>query len=81
MVYSDSTGVEPARRERPLHTDHEGGDEEAHGDTELPLLGCRVLHRLLRATVPPTQAHAVPQRGLPQDQNGESELRHRLHVQ
>ena len=33
QVYSDSTGVEPARGEGPLYTDHEGGDEEAHGDT------------------------------------------------
>ena len=46
-----------------------GGDEEAHEDIELPLLGCRVLRSLLRARVPPTQAHTVPQRGLPQDQD------------
>lgn len=74
MVCSDSTGVEPARGEGPLHTDHEGGDKEAHEDTELPLLGCRVLHSLLRARVPPTQTHAVPQRGLPQDQGGGDQI-------
>ena len=51
MVYSDSTDVEPAMGEGPLHTDHEGRDQEAHGGTELLLLGCGVLHRLLRAWV------------------------------